>query len=171
MLAFSRLLNDQTTRERHIQRFLEDHPSFLRGLNYKNIYPQVVLEREGLGPLKPDFILEPFDGDWCDILDIKLPYQRIDVGRDDRVTLAAGIHEVAAQLREYSAYFEEQRHRRYVKERYGLNVYKPRLIALVGRDFRRASDVQMRRALTAYPDLEVLTFSKLEMLSRQRVLL
>jgi hypothetical protein len=127
------LVNNSSVKERDIQKFLENHPNFLRGLNYQNIYPQIILERESEGPLIPDFILEPFDGAFCDILDIKLPRQSLYVGGKDRGRLAAGLHEVAAQLREYAAYFEQEKYRRFVREKYGLRLYKPRLIAVVGR--------------------------------------
>ena len=165
------LINDPQVRELQIQRFLEGHPNFLRGLNYRNIYPQVVLEREGQGPLKPDFILEPFADAFCDILDVKLPSQKVVIGRKDRATLAAGLHEVAAQLREYAAYFEQDKYRRLVQQKYGLRLYRPRLIALVGRDMRQMSREQYRRAMTCYENLQVMTFDELLKHARKRILL
>ena len=62
--------------------------------------------------------------------------------------LAAGLHEVAAQLREYAAYFEQSKYQKFVEEKYGLRVYKPRLIAIVGRDMKQMTDDQFRRAMT-----------------------
>jgi hypothetical protein len=165
-----RLINDRSTKERHIQKFLEEHPSFLRGLNYQHIYPQLVLEREGEGALKPDFVLEPYDDGFCDILDLKLPSSRVLVGRKDRTSLAAGLHEVAAQLREYAAYFEDKKHRDYVKQKYGLRVYRPRLVAIVGRDIRDICSPSARRAMTAYSDLRFMTFDELIRHSKQRML-
>ncbi len=168
---FQNLLNDPGTRERHLQKFLEQHKHFLSGLNYTSIYPQLILQRDDGTQLRPDFFLEPHDDVWCDILDIKLPTQSILVGRRDRATLAAGIHEVAAQLREYAAYFEEEKHRKFVKEKYGLRVYKPRLIAIVGRDIRQMTDPQIRRAMTAYENIEVMTFDDLVRHAKSRLLL
>ncbi len=161
--AFENLLNDANCKEQHIQKFLEEHPDFLRGLNYRNVYPQLILERDNDSDLIPDFILEPFDGNWCDILDVKLPRQKIIVGQKDRSTLAAGIHQVIAQLREYSAYFDDAKHRSLVKDRYGLKVYKPRLIALVGRDMYDSNSVEIRRAMSQYPDFKLLTFDQFDM--------
>jgi hypothetical protein len=158
LIEFQRLINAVSTRERHIQAFLEAHPSFLRGLNYRNIYPQLVLQRDNESSLIPDFILEPFDDAWCDILDVKLPRQKLIIGRNDRATLAAGVHEVVAQLREYSAYFEQEKYRKFVREKFGLKVYRPRLVALVGRDMWQMASEEVRRAMTAYDNLEVMTF-------------
>jgi hypothetical protein len=102
---------------------------------------------------------------------VKLPKQKVIVGRNNRATLAAGIHEVAAQLREYSAYFEEKKYRAFVRDKYGLRIYKPKLIALVGTDLREADSLEVRRALTQYSDFRVLTFNELIRHSISRMLI
>jgi hypothetical protein len=168
---FERLINAPDTQERHLQAFLEQHPNFLRGLNYENIYPQLVLERDGQGSLKPDFILEPYADSFCDILDIKLPSQNLIVGRKDRATLAAGLHEVAAQLREYAAYFEERKYQKFVQDKYGIRLYRPRLIAIVGRDMKQMNDQEFRRAMTMYENLQIMTFDELLRHARRRLLI
>ena len=168
---FERLINDPDTKERHLQVFLEQHPNFLKGLNYENIYPQLVLERDDDGGLKPDFILEPFADGFCDILDIKLPSQKVVVGGKNRKHLAAGLHEVAAQLREYATYFEQDKYRKFVHQKYGLRLYWPRLIAIVGRDMKQMKDEQIRRAMTDYVDLQFMTFDELVRHARRRLLI
>ncbi len=165
------LINEPATREKDIQKFLENHPMFLKGLNYSNIYPQLVLQRDDGTSLRPDFILEPFDDGWCDILDIKLPSQSVIVGKKDRSTLAAGIHAVSAQLREYAAYFEQERYCKWVREKYGLRLYRPRLIAIVGRDMRQMDTTEIRRAMTAYTDLQIMTFDQLIKHAESRLLI
>ena len=168
---FEALLNQPKLRELDLQRFLEQHPSFLRGLNYKNIYSQLVLQRDDGTQLRPDFILEPFDDGWCDSLDLKLPRQKVIVGRRDRKTLASGIHEVVAQLREYAAYFEQEKYQKYVADKYGLRIYRPRLIALVGRDLFQMNSAQIRRVMTQYENCQILTFDQLIAHSRSRLLI
>jgi hypothetical protein len=144
---FELLINKPGVREREIQAFLESHKEFLRGLNYRDVYPQVVLERENGRKLIPDFILEPAEGEFCDLLDLKLPSVRLVAGRDRRLTLAAALHEAAAQLREYSAYFEEEKHRRWVQEQYGLKVYRPKLMVVVGRDPSHLDSEELRSGI------------------------
>jgi Domain of unknown function (DUF4263) len=168
---FETLINSNDAKELRIQRFLESHPNFLKGLNYENIYPQIILERDDDGSLRPDFILEPYDDAFCDILDIKLPTQKIFTGRKDRATLAAGLHEVGAQLREYASYFEQEKYRKLVREKYGLRVYKPRLIAIVGRDMKQMTEPQFRRALTVYDNLQFMTFDELLQHAKRRILI
>jgi len=169
--SFEALINTPRVRERQIQIFLEQHPEFLKGLNYQNVYPQLILERVNQPNLIPDFILEPHTEEWCDILDLKLPRQKLTVGRRDRATLAAAIHEVAAQLREYAAYFEDPKHRKFVRQKYGLNVYRPRLIAVVGRDMKQMTDPEIRRVMTSYEGLEFLTFDQLIKHAKTRMLI
>lgn len=169
--AFEELINRSRVKELEIQKFLDSHPSFLRGLGYQNVYSQVVLAREDGSSLRPDYILEPVAGDWCDVVDIKLPYVRTTVGRSDRRALAAAVHEAAAQLREYRAYFEDPKHRRHVLERYGLRVYRPRMIVIIGRDVTELSDAELRRAMTAYEDLTIVTFDKLARVAQTRLLI
>ncbi|PYT07824.1 MAG: hypothetical protein DMF60_06275 [Acidobacteria bacterium] len=36
----------------------------------------MLLEREAAGPLIPDFVLQPFDQELCDLLELKLPERR-----------------------------------------------------------------------------------------------
>lgn len=155
------LLNKPNVNEREIETLLRSNPLFLRGLNYREAYFQVELPREGKSSLIPDVFAKPADSDWWDIIDFKLPHVPILIGRENRTSLSHAIHQVAAQLREYGAYFEEERRRKAISELYGVKCYKPRLIAIVGRDPAAFSSVEHRRALTAYPDLEVVTYDQL----------
>ena len=65
-----------------------------------------VLARDQDGPLVPDFMLEPIDGAFADVLDLKLPSVRLLAGRKDRVRFSAQVAEALSQVREYRAYFE-----------------------------------------------------------------
>jgi hypothetical protein len=147
------------------------NPLFLRGLNYRKVYSQVVLPLEDGKSLRPDIIAEPIDSEWCHIIDLKRGFVNVTVGRDNRASLAAAIHEVAAQLREYSSYFDDRKAARYIEEKYGFKCYRPRLVAFVGRDPSGYSEEQMRRAMTAYPDLEIVTYDRLLRAARGYLLL
>lgn len=168
---FEALINKRGVKEKELQVFLESHPNFLRGLNYQNIYPQVVLQREEGKSLRPDFILEPYKGDWCDILELKLPKPNLVIGRKDRDVLAGALHELAGQLREYAAYFENPKYQKWLYQTYGLRCYKPRLIGVVGRDMSKMTEPEIRRAMTCYADLEIVTFDKLLRVAKSRLLI
>jgi len=154
-------LNAPKVLEREVENLLRSNPLFMQGLNYKEIYPQVVLPRQGSRDLRPDIICEPFDSEWCDIVELKLPSQKILVDRPNRAHLASGLTSAAAQLREYSAYFDDRKIAERIERIYGFRCYKPRLVVIVGRDPVGYSEEEQRRAMTAYPDLEIVTYDKL----------
>jgi hypothetical protein len=165
------LLNSRGVKEHEIEALLRRNPLFLRGLNYRKVYPQVILPMGADNSLRPDAIAEPVDSEWCHIIDYKLPSQKVLVGRDNRLSLASGIIEVASQLREYSAYFDQRCIAREVETKYGFKCYKPKLVAIVGRDPQDLEPEQVRRAMTAFPDLEVVTYDRLLKAAKRYLLL
>jgi hypothetical protein len=170
---FQRLLSTNKLRESHIQSFLEKHPNILKslGVNYARIYPQVILQRDDGTSLRPDFILQPVDNGWCDILDIKLPNEIVVVGGRDRKRFSSAVEELVAQLREYAAYFEDPRLAKRIQNVYGIKCYRPRMVGVIGRTPRIADDRQMRRLETIYDDLSVITFDRLLEIARTRLLI
>jgi hypothetical protein len=171
--GFEEKLNQRSLKESQVQTFLEQHPNILKmlGYGYNRIYPQVILQREDGTSLRPDFILEPIGSNWCDILDIKLPDKSVVVGGRDRKRFSAAVEELIAQLREYSAYFEDTRLAKRVEEIYGIKCYKPRLIGIIGRDPFIEDERQLRRLETQYTDVDVLTFDRLLEIARSRPLI
>jgi hypothetical protein len=167
---FSVLLSSHP-KELDIQKFLEKHTNILHSLGYLKVCPQIVLARDDGTSLRPDFILQPLGEEWCDILDIKLPDNRVIVGGRDRKTLAASIHELAAQLREYAAYFENPVYAKRIEEKYGLKCYRPRLMGVVGRSENIVDELQARRLMTAYDDINIMTFDRLIAISKNRILI
>lgn len=156
-----RLLNDPSVKERQIEEALLGNPLFLRGLNYQKVYAQVVLPRNGGNDLRPDIIAEPIDAEWAEIIDLKLPSEPVLVGRPNRARLAAGITSVVRQLQEYASYFDERAVAARVESRYGFRCYRPRLVAIVGRDPTEYSPEETKRAMTSFPDVEIVTYDKL----------
>ena len=169
--ALENLLNKKNVKEHEIEILLRANPLFLRGLNYRKVYPQVILPLGGDNSLRPDAIAEPVDTEWCHVIDYKLPSQKILVGRENRLSLASGIIEVTSQLREYAAYFDDRSVAKVVEGKYGFKCYKPKLVAIVGRDPQDLDSEQVRRAMTAYPDLEVVTYDRLLRAAKRYLLL
>lgn len=161
ILKLEALLNRPATSEREIEELLMSNPLFLRGLNYQSVYGQVVLPRPDGTSLRPDIIAEPIDSQWAHIIELKLPSERILVGRPNRARLAWTITEVTAQLREYAAYFDNRDLAKTVQHQYGFKCHKPKLVAIIGRDPRGYSEEETRRAITSQPDLEILSWDQL----------
>jgi hypothetical protein len=171
ILALERLLNDPRVQERQIELLLLENPLFLRGLNYGNVYSQVVLPRENAPDLRPDLIAEPLGQRWADIIDLKRPVGTVLVGSESRVRLAAALTEAAAQLREYRAYFDDRALAKRVEMELGIRCYKPKMVVIVGRDPSGYSADQQRRAMTAYPNLEIVSYDQLLRIARDQLLL
>lgn len=165
------LLNTPRASERELEELLTDNPLLLGSLGYGELYHQVVLPRPGATDLRPDVIAEPAGSEWAEIVELKLPREPILVGRRDRAQLAAGLMQAVAQLREYSAYFEDRAAAKAIEDLTGLRCYKPKLTVIIGRDPTRFSPEQRRRALTAYPDLRVVTYDELVSAAQRRLLM
>jgi hypothetical protein len=168
--SFEKLISGDV-REEEIQLWLEQHPEVFRAFGYAKVFPKVVLEREKAGNLIPDFIVQPSDDGWCDILDIKRPEVIVATGPSDRKRFSAAVTELQAQLREYAAYFEDPKHAKAVEAKYGIKCYRPKLIGVIGREIPEADSVEMRRLMTSYKDAEILSFDKLITRSRNRLLI
>jgi len=169
--ALESLLNDPDVKEKQLEELLVANPLFLRGLNYGDVYPQVVLPRQDSSDLRPDLIAEPLGEQWADIIDFKLPFEPILVGSADRPRLAAAITDAVAQLREYRAYFDDRSLAARIEALFGIKCYQPKMVVIVGRDPNRFTPEQQRRALTAHPDLEVVTYDRLLRAARSQLLL
>jgi hypothetical protein len=162
-------INDPAVHEREIERILVEHPQFLHGLSYREIYSQVVLPRRDGSSLRPDIIAEPVGDDWAHIIDLKLPVDPILVGHD-RPELAKALNAAAQQLREYQAYFDDRDLADRVEKKYGFRCYRPKMVVIIGRDPTRFSPDEQRLAMTAYPDLEFVTYDRLLRVARERPL-
>lgn len=165
------MLNEPDTTEHEIEDLLRANPLFLNSLGFERVYHQVVLPRQDDTSLKPDIIAEPAGSEWAEILDLKLPSASLLVGRQDRAAMSAALTEAVAQLREYAAYFDDRQVADRIEARLGIRCYRPKLSVIIGRDPTRFSDDQQRRALTAHPDLRVVTYDGLLRAAKTRLLL
>jgi anti-anti-sigma factor len=158
--GFEDLINSQRTRESDIHHFFEEHPTFLLGQEYRQLHSKVLLERNDDGPLIPDFMLQPFDDELCDLLELKLPREPVVVGRENRKRFSSAVQEAVAQLRTYRDYFDDRTRREEIQRRYGIRVYRPRMAVLIGRvtsvdpiEYRRIADGQKEVRIMTYDDL------------------
>ncbi|MFG1920514.1 Shedu anti-phage system protein SduA domain-containing protein [Cryptosporangium sp. NPDC048952] len=163
------LINSPRVREHDLQVFFEQNPDFLFDDLYESAYPQIVLQRDHEGPLIPDFALKPTNTNaLCDLLEIKLPKVKLIRESPNRVRLSSAIMEACAQLREYRDYFEDPERRKSVREEYGLDFFRPRMIVLIGhRRWHSATD--LRKAETDVPNLSIVTYDDILERARARL--
>ena len=165
---FEELINSPRVRESDLQRFFERNPELLHGDTYEEARSHIVLHRDGQGPLIPDFALRPSNpAALCDLLELKLPQKELLVGPPSRRRLSAAVMEAAAQLREYQAYFDVERHRNMVEKAYGLRFFRPQMIVVIGKRIKYPA-LDLRAAETDVPNLTLTTYDDLLERARNR---
>lgn len=166
---FEQLINKKNVKEIELQNFFERNPDFILNDDYKIAHSKFKLTLEdGVNNnfLVPDFILEPHEpSSLCDILEIKLPNVKLFTIKKNRVRYSSAVLEVCAQLRTYATYFEDGSNRTKMSNLFGLNVYRPRMIALIGRR-KDVEPIQLKRVESDFPGLQLITYD--EVLSKMK---
>jgi len=160
------LINTLDVKEVELQRFIEAHPEVLLGGEYVRLHAQLSLR--GVGTLlRPDFFAESVTG-LSDILEIKLPTERIISGRMEQRMFSSCVQIGIAQVKGYSEFFEDPNHRRWFQDTYKLSVFRPLTILLVGRD-KEFKDVFERRRLESWMgNFKIFTYDDLLRMARAR---
>ena len=160
---FEKMLNDVGAKEHDFQLFFERNPLFLQGIDYKSVIPHPVLEREpDVGNLVPDFLLQPLESQYSDILDLKLPTQKLFAGSENRIRLNQAVQDAIAQVREYRDYFEDPRKRKTVMDKYGMTAYRPSAAIVIGRQEQGLPDEKVRQVLDSLPSFtKLITYDQL----------
>lgn len=152
------LINNSKTKEQDLQDFFERNPEFILNDEYKKAHSHLVLSKDDGECLIPDFALEPIDQNaLCDLLDLKLPSAPIFVLKKNRMRFSAAVFESCAQLREYSLYFDEEKNRKTVYEKYGLLAYKPKMFVVIGRR-GNVNPIEVRKMQTDLSNLCLHTY-------------
>jgi len=159
---FEELISSANLREGELQNFFERYPHFLQGLEYAEVYPQVVLEREEDGSLIPDFLLRPIASHYVDVLDLKLPTEKLVVGGKDRKHFGAAVQSAIAQVREYRDYFERDEYRENLRKKYGISAYRPRCILVIGTRQPQIPEEKSRQLFDELPRyISIMTYDDL----------
>lgn len=146
VLEFEDIINDSGVSEQNIHNFFERHPNFILNDEYKKAHSKIVLEREGDGPLVPDFVLEPrHKQQLCDILELKRPGAKFMVMKKNRIRFSADVYEACSQMKEYGDYFDSSSNRKLIERRYGLTAFRPKMILIIGR-LGSISPIERRKA-------------------------
>ena len=152
-------------REAAFQDFFERHPEILiagTGARYKSVHCQLVLTPEdGSNALIPDFFLERLDTGMLDILDLKRANVALRRRVRNRNRFRDAVMDVVSQLEHFRNFFEDRGNRQLFKSTYGLEAYKPRVIAIMGRDADYYQDIERVRLEGLLPShFELLTYDE-----------
>jgi hypothetical protein len=171
---FEWLINRSDVSEHEIQKFFEQHPKFLLGVEYKNLHAQLTLHREDLllgSDLRPDFFLERITSNFCDIVDLKLPNERLVVRKKNRTHFSAALTEAMAQLREYRDHFDNPKNREQFHDRYKLQAFRPRVSVIIGRRANYYDELERIKLESDLAHLKVVTYDDLLEQARRRLLI
>ena len=155
------LMNSSAATEPDFQKFFECNPEFLLGIDYAHIHPQLILHQDHGPAYRPDFFLEPLSSAFCDVMDIKTPYEELVIRLREtrRKRFRAAVNEYIAQLAEYRRYFDDAQNQLDFHSRYGLKCYQPKVILLIGRKHHFRSDLERQELKALLPrDLELWTY-------------
>jgi cold shock CspA family protein len=152
------MVNDPKAKEKDFQAFFVRNPDFILTDGYKKPHPHIMLTRDDGETLIPDFVLEPVsDSDLADLLELKLPSAPIYVIKKNRPRFSAAVAEACAQLREYSAFFDEEKNRRAIQKNHGLFCYKPKMFVIIGRK-GNVNPLEVRRIHSDMPNMYLRTY-------------
>jgi hypothetical protein len=132
---FEALINRPDVSEGELQEFFEKHPYFLSELHTPMAHVRLPATDGSI--LIPDFILKPIaaqkrDSKW-EILDLKLPQERLLAGKGSRRRLSASVMKAISQLRDYHQNIQHPDHEQTVEALLGHRLKYPSLGVLIGR--------------------------------------
>lgn len=171
---FEELINTPCVHERELEAFLVKHPLFLRGLNYSDVYTQLVLPGSEPG-LRPDLFVSSVGSAFADIIELKRADTELVVHRGSSMEeFSEAVRNAVSQLHSYREYFNAPSNVDRFEGRYaslGLRCYRPRLVAIVGRAPSPADEAILRRLVTRQPGIEVLPWDRLLQVAKSHLLL
>lgn len=168
-----KLLNNPLAREAEFQAFFERHPHFLRKWDHREVHPHVYLTREEDGPLIPDFILTDREAQHAAIVDLKRAHlkSRLIRRQSNRKRFADAVMEARAQLLEYRDWFDLPDNRRKLASIVGMQIYRPRLMVIIGRASEFQDEIEHQKLRDRASDIEVVTYDDIVRFAKRRMML
>jgi hypothetical protein len=164
---FEALINRNDVCEHELQSFFESHPHFLSIMHTP--LSQIRLPCKDGSVLIPDFILKPIvaqqrDSTW-EILDLKLPQEKLLAGRGSRARLSSSVVKAIRQLRDYHENLSAREHEGVIEKLLGHKLKYPNLGILIGK--LSNTDVEsLEREQQHQHGVKLVTYD--EILERQR---
>ncbi len=128
-----------------------------------SIHHQVKCEwqSEDKEPIQPDYFVVKPNG-YADIVEFKLPSVKnnVVVGRTNREAFSSEINSYISQTRSYRQYFDDPNNRKWIEDKYGIKVFKPRRYLVIGRRSDFENEI-WKEIVSDYNDLEIITYDDL----------
>lgn len=163
---FIEKIGNESTTEPQITAFLSlSEYQFILSMAFlaKDIFPQLSCEWQSVDKknIQPDFFVLRANG-YADIVEFKLPNLKTKTvtGRENRESFSAEVNSYIAQTRIYKEYFSDPRNRKWVEDKYGFKVLKPRRILVMGRRWDFDND-EWKEIVSDYIDVEIMNYDEL----------
>lgn len=172
---FEYYLNKNDIKEIELQKFFDRTPKFLnllggydRVARELTLTPQILLSDIEGTDLRPDFLLKRIGVNYWDILEMKLPTQRLVTGSRYR-SFSSEVGKGIAQLKAYQQFFSDNSNLKWFRNSYGYNVSYPHLYLLIGRDDSFNSDEEKSKFAWA-ESVRILTYDDLHRIAKHNML-
>lgn len=168
----------RTKPEEVFQRFLDEHPHFLKGDAYQQHFakPRLPIPEAPGRFLEPDFVLRPHGlaavGPSWKILDVKLPDVSLVVNRRFHPQLSHKLSHAIQQLRDYRKYFGRPDARPHLEHELGHSPTSPKIAVLIGNASKEPQLENFGAVIDSANahDVQVITYDEL-LEQRRRVVL
>lgn len=150
------LINNQNTSEADLSAFFQSHPNLLAQTLGSNgeVYPQVRLGADYIA----DFLVEPQPNEAWIIVELRSPKHRLFTKHGSHVTLSNAAIQSIAQIRDFARFFSDPVRRGEFATKYGMDVFKPRLVLFMGRDHSHLSHNEIIELKSYFPEIEIFTY-------------
>lgn len=134
--TLDKMINRDDLSENDLQRFFESNPQFMVGDQYANIVPQAILEPDHRRVnWRLDFMLSPVNqNEFAKIVELKMPDAKV-IKREQsgHYNFYSEFNRSINQLKDYGRAFDSESTRQRFRERYGLEIFAPKLQLVIGR--------------------------------------
>jgi transcriptional regulator with XRE-family HTH domain len=155
-------------KETTLHKFLEKNPEILPGIDPACVFSKKRIEFPNGRVVIPDLIVKPINKKFFDIIELKGANEEIMKGKKiykDKPSKArnfrANVYQAMRQLQLYSDLFEDGDNRKYVKQRLNIDIYRPTLILLMGRNHSFLDELEKRDFECQYSGIELKTWDDL----------
>ncbi|HTG16173.1 MAG TPA: Shedu anti-phage system protein SduA domain-containing protein [Blastocatellia bacterium] len=167
LLQEFRQLVNTNSKETILHRFLETHPELLPGIEPTSVFSRKRIELPDGGSFIPDLIVRSVHEKLFDIIELKGADEHIVKGRRTHITpsrarnYSAKVYQAFRQLQKYSSLFEDSKNREYVKNKLGIEIYRPKLTLIIGRTLSFIDEFERRDLEDQLTRMELITWDDL----------
>lgn len=166
---FEDLLNNPRAKEADLQAFLSEYPNFIFSLDerYCEVRPHICLSDCNRDRLIPDFMVRLEGTDIWDIIELKLPSDKMTVHCTGTMRASAPTARAIAELLRYRDFFSRRGNRRLITKRFGVTPYEPNLVLVIGRGYPHER-FEWRSAYRTMPSVQIVSYDFLFQRAREQ---